>query len=161
MLIRFAGVSLIVICGFLWGMSRSDSYRGKLKICDEILIIIRRTSSLIRCGCDTWEIIGELKAESVIFSEIPVELSPDADINELLLRSIENSAADSEAKTLLIRYCKELGTSDYDGQMSMLSSLTELAAELRERRSAEYAKYGRLYRAAGILFGLMAGIAII
>jgi len=90
-----------------------------------------------------------------------VELSADADINELLLRSVENSAADSDAKTLLMRYCKELGTYDYDGQMAMLSSLTELAAELRERRSAEYAKYGRLYRVAGILFGLMAGIAII
>lgn len=142
-------------------MSRSDSYRGKLTICDEILIITRRTSSLIRCGYDTGDIISELKAESVIFSEIPGELSPDADINELLLRSVENSVTDSEAKTLLIRYCKELGTSDYDGQMAMLSSLTELAAELRERRSAEYAKYGRLYRAAGILFGMMAGIAII
>ena len=83
------------------------------------------------------------------------------DINEILCKAVEKSAAEGEEKNLLMRYCKELGTTDIDGQTAMLGSLAELADELRERRRADLTKYGRLYRSVGILFGLMAGIAII
>ena len=149
-----------MICGSLWGMSRAYDYRDKLKICDDILIIIRRTGSLMCCGCDTAEIISDLKAESDIFGNFPDDESSD-DLNERLCRSVEKSELEQEEKTVLMRYCKELGTSDLEGQMAMLGSLVEMAAELRERRKEDYIKYGRLYRSVGILFGLMAGIAII
>ena len=161
MLIRVAGACLIVMCGSLWGISKAAVYRDKLQICDDILTIIRRTAGLIRCGCDTSEILAELKAKSDIFSDIPDDFSVTEDINEILRKAVEKSAVEGEEKNLLMRYCKELGTTDIDGQTAMLGSLAKLADELRERRRADLTKYGRLYRSVGILFGLMAGIAII
>lgn len=124
--------------------------------------MISRTSILIRYNCcDVDGIVRELKAVSDIFSDVPEETADDGDMSAVLWESAADKVSDEDERQILMRFCSDLGTSDTEGQLAMLSTLKELTSELRKRRSEEYLRYGRLYRSAGLLFGLMAGIAII
>ena len=162
MFVKAVGICLIVICGGLWGISKGAAYRKKVEICDEIISMLRRTSTLIRCNCcDTEDIINELKDISPIFKTMPDIIPVTEDINTLLCGCVEKAEINDEEKRLLSGFCRELGTSDIKGQSDMLDSLTESASEIRSRRCSEYIRYGRLYRSIGILFGLMAGIVIV
>ena len=150
-----------MISGGLWGSYRAAAYKRRLTLCDDFLSVLMRTNILIRYNCcDVSEIMRELKQLSVIFGNVP-DVSEAEDIRKSMCEAAEISGAADEEKKLILQFCSELGTSDTEGQLSMLDSLKVLTDELRGRRSEEYAKYGRLYRTAGLLFGLMAGITMI
>lgn len=133
-----------------------------MQLCDEIMAVLSRTGILIRYNCCEVEgIVREIKTISPLFHEVPDEIVSDMDIGDILLSSIDSSVLYEEESSILTRYCSELGKTDTEGQFSMLDSLKELTSELRRHRAEEYTKYGKLYRSVGVMFGLMAGIAII
>lgn len=162
MMLRIVGAILISICGGLWGVSRSIGYRNGLQYAEGLLNMIRKTQLMISYeNKDLYEIVHELSTYDE-FSQKGLVLQLDEneyeDALSLLLR---NPCEKDDAWRILADFWKELGTSDSEGQIKMLSSLEVQAKKLVEVRVAEYEKYGKMYRSVGILFGLMAGIAVI
>ena len=54
-----------------------------------------------------------------------------------------------------------LGTSDVDGQLSMLEVNTRLLSDYGDEAHEQYLKKGRMYRTCGLLAGLLAAILIV
>ena len=67
----------------------------------------------------------------------------------------------SEERDILLRLGDILGKSDCSAQRSAIDAMNTELAEISSRRSEILLRKGRLYRSAGILFGIMAGILVI
>lgn len=83
-------------------------------------------------------------------------------VGEIWQESIDSDfTLSSEEKKLLIQLGRQLGTTDTEGQLSVISVFNESLDTMIEKQSEKYAVKGKLCRSMGILAGAMAGILII
>lgn len=83
-------------------------------------------------------------------------------VGEIWQESIDSDfTLSSEEKKLLIQLGRQLGTTDTQGQLSVISVFNESLDTMIEKQSEKYAVKGKLCRSMGILAGAMAGILII
>lgn len=83
-------------------------------------------------------------------------------VGEIWQKGIDSDfTLSSEEKKLLIQLGRQLGTTDTEGQLSVISVFNESLETMIEKQSEKYAVKGKLCRSMGILAGAMAGILII
>lgn len=166
-MIRLMGVLLIFSACCSIGMNMSLGMKKKLerlnlfrRMTDEISTLIRYRSLTVR------EIILLLK-ENDAYSELLFLHNADFNdksrpVGEIWQTSINSDfTLSSEEKKLLIQLGGQLGTTDTEGQLSVLSVFNESLDAMIEKQSEKYAVKGKLCRSMGILGGAMAGILII
>ena len=167
MIFRIIAVIFIVLCGAFIGIERSEELKNRISLCDETIKLFGICENMIRSsGTELYRLISRLKQEkfrilSFIY-ELPEAYSPDTELRDIWERSVEElKDIPQEEKSLLTEFGRYLGTTDITGQVSFISSQSELISMLREQRAEEYRRKGRLYRSVGLMAGLMIGIIII
>lgn len=166
-MIRVLGVMLIFFSAALVGMSMSVNMKKKLdrlallrRMADEISTLIRYRSLTVR------EIITELR-QSGMYSELHFLYGSDFKDRSRPVSEIWESTVLSdcnlsrEEKTVLCNLGTQLGTTDSQGQLSLIAAFSAEIEEMYERQKQVYAVKGKLYRSMGILIGAMVGIMII
>ena len=78
-----------------------------------------------------------------------------------LWRRSEEGELSQEEKKILAQLGTQLGTTDTQGQLSVLAVFNENIGSMIEKQTEKYAVKGKLCRSMGILAGAMAGILII
>lgn len=130
------------------------------RMTDETATLIRYRSLTVR------EIFLMLK-ENRIYSDLLFLQNADFSdksrpVGEIWQESIDSDfTLSSEEKKLLIQLGRQLGTTDTQGQLSVISVFNESLDTMIEKQSEKYAVKGKLCRSMGILAGAMAGILII
>ena len=66
-----------------------------------------------------------------------------------------------DEQRILLAFGEMIGTSDLQGQLTSISGFEAELDTLEKRRKEDFLRKGRLYRSAGTLFGVMAGILVI
>lgn len=164
---RFFGVLLIfAACCFL-GMYMSAAMKKKLerlglyrRMTEEISTLIRYRSLTVR------EIIAGLKSggsyKELEFLQNRDYSDKSRPAGEIWLESVisDNTLSDEE-KRLLSELGTKLGTTDTEGQLSVIAVFGEELDAMIKKQNEMYRVKGRLCRSMGILVGAMFGIMII
>lgn len=166
-MIKLLGVLLIFSASCCLGMQISMGMKKKLErlvayrqMSDEIATLIRYRSMKIR------EIILQIK-DSELYSGLKFLNSPDFNdksrpVGEIWIESIRaDFSLDSDEKKLLSQLITQLGTTDTEGQLSVISVFNENLNAMIEKQSERYSVKGKLYRSMGILMGAAVGIMIL
>lgn len=166
-MVRFIGVFLIFSACCAAGMSISIGMKKKLerlnlfrRMTDEIATLIRYRSYTVR------EILVRLK-ENRSYSGLAFMQNADygykgSSAGEIWIESIDmDSELSGEEKKLLSQLGAQLGATDTEGQLSVISVFNNELEEMIKKQSEKYAVKGKLYRSMGILAGAMFGILII
>lgn len=130
------------------------------RMTDETATLIRYRSLTVR------EIFLMLKENRTYSDLLFLQNSDFSDksrpVGEIWQESIDSDfTLSSEEKKLLIQLGRQLGTTDTQGQLSVISVFNESLDTMIEKQSEKYAVKGKLCRSMGILAGAMAGILII
>lgn len=130
------------------------------RMTDEIATLIRYRSLTVR------EIFLLLKENSAYSDLLFLQNADFGDksrpVGEIWQESIDSDfTLSSEEKKLLIQFGRQLGTTDTQGQLSVISVFNENLDTMIEKQAEKYAVKGKLCRSMGILGGAMAGILII
>lgn len=169
MILRLAGIFLIVICCFTAGIKASDRLKKYCESCNLIEEILNRISIMIRYrSLNVYGIISELKkSESLSGMDFIKNLPDDFEKSSGTFSGLWNSAVNSdknigdEEKNFLISFGEKFGSADIYGELSEIEMLMENIRITGEKRRQEYEKKGRLYRSVGLLAGIMTGILIL
>ncbi len=166
-MIRLLGVLLIFSACCSVGLNLSLTMKKKLerlnifrRMADEISTLIRYRSLTVR------EIIELLKSNDA-YGEITFLHTGDFNdksrpVGEIWVESVMSDfSLSSEEKKLISQLGTQLGTTDTQGQLSVIAVFNEGIGKMLEKQSEKYAVKGKLYRSMGILAGAMAGILII
>jgi len=167
MIIKSAGIILIVLCFSLAGMTASDRLKKYCLSCTLLEETAVKIGNLIRYrSLNVYDISSELKkspalSEMEFIRELPEDFSGES-FSDIWKRAVEsdNSIGDEE-KGFLIFFGEQFGTGDIQGQLSGVEMLIENLKIAGEKRRREYEKKGKLYRSVGLLAGIMTGIAIL
>lgn len=137
----------------------------------ERLNIFRRmtdeTATLIRYRSLTVREIFLLLKENNAYSDLLFLHNADFSDKSRPVGEIWQESIDSdftltiEEKKMLIQLGRQLGTTDTEGQLSVISVFNESLDSMIKKQSEKYAVKGKLCRSMGILAGAMAGILII
>lgn len=160
--------SVTVSCGTVIGFSAADSLKKRRDTTRLLRSLIIELSVSIRFrALDLYEIIRFLKSERSLdglgfIKDLPSEYTPTDNFHEIWQTAVEkDTSLKSEEKHILLELGAALGTSDIDGQMSVIEAASERIASLEKKLESDYFDKSRLYRSMGILFGIMAGIIFI
>ena len=167
-MLRIIAALMFTFAGAMYGVSRSLGLRTRVKRSEEIVSMLERIAVIIRTtGSDVYSICRILASDSS-FTELRFRdrLPAQHDITEdfhVIWQNAVSSQTDLTADEceLLSELGRCIGTSDCEGQLKVLSALTEKARGIHAAASEAYTSKGRLYRSVGTLFGAMAGIIII
>lgn len=159
---------LVVSGGTIVGVIASDSLHRIRDSCRLVHLMLLKISVLIRYqALDVYEIVRELRNDSSLsqlafLSHLPECYEEGANFS---MQWREAVAADTtlgeEEQALLFSFGQSFGASDIEGQLLLLESAAASFSELEKQRTANYTQKGKLYRSVGILFGVMAGIALL
>ncbi len=166
-MIRLLGVLFIFTASCFMGMQLSSMMKKKLErlisyrqMSDEIATLIRYRNLKIR------EIMIHLK-ESEMYSELDFLHNAEFDdksrpVGEIWLENIRlDSKLSSDEKKLMSQLGMQLGTTDTEGQLSVLCVFNKSLNTMIEKQSEKYAVKGKLCRSMGILMGAAVGIMIL
>lgn len=168
MIIRVAAAVFFTAAGAVIGFSLADRLREERKSCGAIGHLFQSASFLIGSRYeDVYGICNRLKSDSELkkltfLQHLPNEYRAGEDFHLSWKNALDNEknlAADE--KELLYRFGEILGKSDSSSQLSEICCLQKELEALSELRREAFVKKGRLYRAAGVLFGVMAGILVL
>lgn len=166
-MMRIIGVLLIFSASVMVGVMLSLNMKNKLerlklfrRMAEEIATLIRYRGLTVR------EIISQLRYSSA-YDELVFLKSEDysdrsQSVSEIWERNViaDYTLTEEETKVLL-SLGTQLGTTDTQGQLSVIAAFVAEIEEMQERQFQKYAVKGKLYRSMGILVGAMAGIMII
>lgn len=85
----------------------------------------------------------------------------EPDIHKVWRKAVKNSSMGNKEKEIMILFGDMLGTSDINGQISAIEIYKKRLENLYEELEREYGSKGRMYRSAGVLIGIMAGIILL
>lgn len=166
-MIRLIGVFMIFSACCAAGMIISASIRKKLerlnlfrRMSDEISTFIRYNSLTVR------EIFMKLQ-ENKAYSSLAFINAYDYGFKGRAAAAIWLEGIDSDPeltadeKHILSQLGTQLGTTDTQGQLSVISIFNEELEAMIKKQSERYAVKGKLYRSIGVLAGAMLGILII
>lgn len=168
MIFRIAAALAFTAIGGIIGFSLSDKLRSAKKNCRAVDHLLQRASFLIGSRSeDVYTICRELKADSELKNLRFLQLLPDRYIAGENFHICWENALDSEEnigdeeKEILLGFGAVLGKSDSAAQISAINGLRQELEALTAVRREDLVKKGRLYRTAGLLFGVMAGILVL
>lgn len=166
-MIRLLGVLLIFSACCSVGMNMSLNMKKKLERLNLFRRMTDETATLIRYRSLTVREIFLLLRENGAYTELLFLHNADFSdksrpVGEIWQESIGSDfTLSSEEKKLLIQLGGQLGTTDTQGQLSVISVFNECLDGMIQKQSEKYAVKGKLCRSMGILGGAMAGILII
>lgn len=168
MIFRIAAAIIFTAVGGLIGCSLAEKLREKRRICAAIEHLFQRVKILLnRKSEDVFAICRELKSDSSLKSlkfirRLPERFSAGENFRGSWRMSLEDDeSTGQEERELLFRLGEILGSSDSASQIEAISGLQEELRKIDDIHRENLIKKGRLYRAAGLLFGVMAGILIL
>ena len=165
MLFRLIAALIFTSAGCVAGAAFSLRLREKCLICNWIGDILRKTSIYIRyTGLDVYEIVEKLKMELPeieFIGKLPCRFEEGQNFHSLWQKALDDEELPKEEYLLLSEFGNILGTSDIEGQLAAIASLTERAEQLRKTRSESYLRKGKMYRSVGVLAGVMVGILVV
>lgn len=165
MLVRIIAAIIFTSAGCAAGAAYSLRLREKCSISTVISDILRKTSVYIRYSAlDVYEIVAKLKTDcpdNSFISRLPDSYIEGQNFHQLWQKALEVEELPEEERLLLSEFGSILGTSDIEGQLSAIASLSERAEQLRSERSENYIRKGRMYRSVGVLAGVMVGILVL
>lgn len=166
-MLRLFGVMLIFSSCCSVGIYLSAGMKKKL----ERLAVFRRMadeiSTLIRYrGLTVREIISVLKGggnySEILFLQTGDFEDKSRSVGEIWAEAVgDDCTMSGEEKKLILRLGQQLGTTDTQGQLSVIAVFCEDLRVMTEKQSERYAVKGKLFRSMGIIAGAMAGILII
>ncbi len=168
MIFRVATALIFTAIGGIIGFSLTDRLRNAKKSCNSVEHIFQRGIFLIGSrGEDVYGFCRSLKADEQLknlrfIQKLPDEYKANEDFHQLwriALDSEQNLC--NEEKELLYRFGEILGRSDGQSQVAQIKGFLNELEQLSIMRHNELLKKGRLYRGAGLLFGIMAGILVL
>ena len=167
-MIKLIIFTLIAATGAFVGISAADVLRKRRNTARRLHSLLTELAVMIRYrGLDLFDIVQRLRNNTEFSSlgficSMPSEYSPELDFHDEWKRSVEtDSLLTSDMKQILNELGSSLGTSDVDGQISVIDAALEKMTVLEKQLEAEYADKSRLYRSTGILLGIMTGIIFI
>lgn len=168
MIFRVAAALIFTAVGAVIGFSLADRLRDERKSCGAVGHLLQRAAFLIGSRCeDVYSVCRDLKKDTELKCLGFLQLLPNYYIAGEDFHRLWNCALDSEQnigkeeKELLYRFGGMLGKSDKNAQLSEIHSLMSELEDVSGMRRDALVKKGRLYRVAGLLFGVMAGILVL
>lgn len=168
MILKVLSALAVTLIGGIIGAAQADKLSESRKKCTEIGEMLHRTVFFIEYRSDdVYAICRRLKADPdlsrlTFLQKLPEEYVCGQDFREMWNQAvISQKNLGEDEKEVLFRCGGIIGKSDTGGQMAMLGELQEKIRKIEEQRGETALKKGRLYRSAGLLFGIMAGIITI
>lgn len=167
MILRFAGVFLIIIFFFALGLKASDRLKKYCESCNLIEEALNQIAVMIRYrSFNIYIISSELKKSTSLSKLEFIKKLPEKfdsqNFFDIWCNAVESdSLIGEEEKKLLKSFGENFGTSDIEGQLSNIDMIKEKLNIISEKRRSEYEKKGKLYRSIGLLAGIMTGILIL
>lgn len=168
MIFRVAAAIIFTAIGAIIGFSLTDRLRSAKKSCNGVEYIFRKGIFLIGTrGEDVYGFCRNLKADEQLkylkfLQKLPEEYRAGEDFHHLWQNALDGEQnVGKEEKELLYRFGDILGRSDSASQVAQINGFLKELEHLSNMRRDELMKKGRLYRGAGLLFGIMAGILVL
>lgn len=168
MILRIFSALILTLAGGLAGFSMADRLSESRKICIEIGHLFRQTAFFITYRQDDiYAICRKLKSDGELKHLTFLQSLPDCyntgeDFRILWSNALESQKnLGTEESALLTHFGSILGKSDAESQAESISAFQKELDRITEIRTENLLKKGRLYRSAGLLFGVMAGIMVI
>lgn len=168
MIFRIFSALILTAIGGITGFSMADKLSESRRICEEISHLFRQTAFFITYRQDDiYTICRKLKTDNELKHLTFLQNLPDCYHTGEDFRRLWNDALESqknlsgEEAELLAHFGGILGKSDAQSQAESISAFQKELDRITEIRTENLLKKGRLYRSAGLLFGVMAGILVI
>ncbi|MCR4888434.1 MAG: stage III sporulation protein AB [Ruminococcus sp.] len=167
MLIRILAAAMFTAAGCFAGMTFSDKLRSQQKVCGALIYLLQRVKFLVCYRCDDiYEVCRNLRAddELKVFSfvgRLPDSYGHNCDFRNIWENEVRSENIPEKEMDILLQLGTVLGRSDRESQSAAIDQLITEAEALSVLRRENYIKKSGLYRSAGLLMGLMAGIIVI
>ena len=145
-MLRILGCLMMIVTGSLCGITKSKAVRAHTAELKTVCSMLREISELIRYKRSTTDEILSL-------------LSADSRFSSLAAGRSEHLSC--EEKSLLSGIFAKLGTTDAEGQFSMIEHGASRFAEYAEDAAAEQKNKCRLYEVLGFMGGAFAAVIFI
>lgn len=168
MILKVLSALAVTFIGGVIGAAQADKLSESRKNCTEIGEALHRiVFSIEYRSDDVYAICRRLKAAPdlsrlTFLQKLPDEYVCGQDFREMWDKAVVSQKnLGEDEKEILLRCGGIIGKSDVSGQVATLAELQEKIRKIEEQRGETALKKGRLYRSAGLLFGIMAGIITI
>lgn len=167
-MLRILSAAALTAAGGFAGFFMADKLCEARTICEEIGCLFRRSAFFVTYKqADVYAICRNFKSDNELkhlafLQNLPDCYSAGEDFRKMwdtALASQKNIGTDE--RELLAHFGSILGKSDAKSQADAISGLIKELDRIMEIRTENLLKKGRLYRSAGLLFGVMAGIIVI
>lgn len=168
MMFRILSALALTAVGGFAGFSMADKLREARTICEEIGCLFRQSAFFITYRhddvyliCRNFKSDNELK-HLTFLQNLPENYSVGEDFRKMWDNALASQKNIGEnERELLVHFGGILGKSDAQSQAEAIARLMKELDRIIEIRTENLLKKGRLYRSAGLLFGVMAGIIVI
>ena len=164
-MIRIIGIVLIMLTGANCGCYLSSRVKGHIKTLETINDMLRETQVMIRFNAVTFkELILHLQGcfgiSKLKFLSFDAEKS---DIRESIIFAIKQNedGLTQEENERLCCFFMGFGTTDIDGQLSMVERYQHYFADRLEKVRDEGLKKCRLYNSLGVLGGAFVAVMLV
>lgn len=166
-MIRVVTSLILTAFGGAVGYALADKLRSECRICRDIVTLLSRAGFLVGCrGDDIYAICSELRRDSELsrlnfLRELPTSYSAGCDMRKCWREAVCGQNYPEREEDILLRLGGILGRTDSESQQTAIAGLIAETEHLTAQQDELYSKRGRIYRTAGLLFGVMAGILVI
>lgn len=164
---RLLAAIMFTLAGGCAGIAFSQQLRHRQEVCVEIGSLLSDTAVCIRSvGMNVYDIAAKLRSEPAykelsFLGLLPVSFSEGEIFREAWQNALNSQEFPEEEHSILAELGNMLGRTDAEGQLAGLDVLEERIRCLESERRSVFIEKGRMYRSAGVLFGVMAGILVI
>ena len=163
-MLKYLGASLIILSSSMYGIKKSEQLR---KRCENLALI---KNALLLLQSEISYKSGDIK--SVLASvgknqNLPLFIIAAQNIESSLSEAFSHALGICDMslvgtdKEIILELAKNLGSLDSSSQIKMISRTASELSARQESANADYAKYGKLYRSAGLLTGLLFSIILL
>lgn len=145
-MIKLSGCLLIIILCTMIGVSRSNALKERTRSLRILTKMLEDTIQMIRYRKST-------------VSEITDKINED-EVSRKILRG-ENNSLSEEGKSIVKNFLSELGTSDTEGQISMITACLTSCNRLTVSSEQEETAKCRLYEQLGFMLGSFIAVLLI
>lgn len=168
MLLRVIAALMFAAAGTVGGFAKAEGLKSNLEFCRETGELLRMSAIFIRFqGLNVYELSSRLRSSSdlkmlTFLNGLPESFSQGENFHEQWKKAVcSQENIPNDERGILLSFGEIIGTSDIDGQMMSIKAIESELSGLESKRKEDFIRKSRLYRSAGALFGVMAGILII
>lgn len=164
---KFAGIALIFVAFTLFGIYKAGELRKRKVILSDIVLMLEKLITMIRfSGDDVFELCSALSSDSSLSSLGflgSVSSDDEGDFSCGWKKSVDlwNAPVGEEEKGLICDIGGVLGSTDADGQISVLSVYKSRFMSLSSAADEKYRNNSRVYCMLGALCGALTSIILL